>query len=243
MHNTAMVFIQTVLSHHPVEGKSVLEVGAYNVNGSVRDWVEKERPVSYVGVDLQPQARYVDETLSASDLIERFGRDAFDVVICAELLEHAEDWKATVRNLKGVLKVGGLLVLTCRGPGFPRHDFPGDYWRFTTNDMRRIFRTARSSRSFRTRNRAFCWPQERRASLRRIFQRWPFLPCAESLRATLAGDVGYWIPSFGRPRISGNSILPTSASGQRVCTRWRPSSLDTRSISICSVTFGIMARG
>ncbi len=139
MHNTAMVFIQTVLSCHPVQGKSILEVGAYNVNGSVRDWVEKERPAAYFGVDLQPQARYVDETLSASDLIERFGRNAFDVVICAELLEHVEDWRATVRNLKGVLKVGGLLVLTCRGPGFPRHDFPGDYWRFTTDDMRRIF--------------------------------------------------------------------------------------------------------
>jgi SAM-dependent methyltransferase len=139
MHNTAMVFIQTALSCHPVQEKSILEVGSYNVNGSIRDWVEKERPASYFGVDLQPQTRYVDETLSASDLIERFGRDAFDVVICAELLEHAEDWRATVRNLKGVLKVGGLLVLTCRGPGFPRHDFPGDYWRFTTDQMRRIF--------------------------------------------------------------------------------------------------------
>jgi hypothetical protein len=59
--------------------------------------------------------------------------------ISAKLLEHAEDWRAVVRNLKGVLKVGGLLVLTCRGPGFPRHDFPGDYWRFTVDDMRKIF--------------------------------------------------------------------------------------------------------
>jgi SAM-dependent methyltransferase len=139
MHNTAMVFIETVLSCHPVQGRTVLEVGSYNVNGSVRDWVEGQGPVSYLGVDLQPQPRYVDETLSACDLIQRFGRDAFDVVICAELLEHAEDWRAVVRNLKGVLKVGGLLVLTCRGPGFPRHDFPSDYWRFTVDDMQNIF--------------------------------------------------------------------------------------------------------
>jgi SAM-dependent methyltransferase len=139
MHNTAMVFIKTVLSCHPVRGKTVLEVGSYNVNGSVRDWVERQQPTSYIGVDLQPQPRYVDEALSANDLVARFGRDAFDVVICAELLEHAEDWRAVVRNLKGVLKLGGLLVLTCRGPGFPRHDFPGDYWRFTVDDMQRIF--------------------------------------------------------------------------------------------------------
>jgi SAM-dependent methyltransferase len=139
MHNTAMVFIETVLSCHPVAGKDVLEVGSYNVNGSVRDWVERQGPASYYGVDLQPQARYVDEVLSASDLVARFGQNAFDAVICAELLEHAEDWKGVVQNLKGVLKPGGLLVLTCRGPGFPRHDFPGDHWRFTTDEVRRIF--------------------------------------------------------------------------------------------------------
>ena len=38
--------------------------------------------------------------------------------------------------------VGGYLLLTTRSPGFPYHGFPGDYWRFTTADMRRIIEDA-----------------------------------------------------------------------------------------------------
>jgi hypothetical protein len=41
--------------------------------------------------------------------------------------------------MKGVLKPLGLLIVTTRGPGFPYHGFPHDYWRFTTGDFVEIF--------------------------------------------------------------------------------------------------------
>jgi hypothetical protein len=41
--------------------------------------------------------------------------------------------------MKCVLKCGGLLIVTARGPGFPFHGYPHDYWRFTVEDFRRIF--------------------------------------------------------------------------------------------------------
>jgi len=37
-----------------------------------------------------------------------------------------------------VITPGGYLLLTTRSPGFPYHGFPGDYWRFTRDDMSEI---------------------------------------------------------------------------------------------------------
>jgi hypothetical protein len=122
MHNTAMVFIETVLSCHPVEGKSVPEVGSYNVNGSVRDWVEQQGPASYFGVDLQPQARYVDETLSANDLIARFGRDAFDVVTHAWQIQEESSCKTSpLSKIKIRQNIRHLTRLGTKGAASPTH--------------------------------------------------------------------------------------------------------------------------
>jgi SAM-dependent methyltransferase len=125
-----------------VVGRSILEVGSFNVNGSPRDWIEPLGPSEYIGIDLEPQERYVDVVLPRKRPSEAiaaiYGLDRFDIVVSAEMLEHAEHWRDAIRSMKTVLKVGGKLVLTCRGPGFPRHDYPSDYWRFTVEDMRRI---------------------------------------------------------------------------------------------------------
>jgi hypothetical protein len=45
-------------------------------------------------------------------------------------------------GLIGVLAPGGVLVLTTRGPGFPVHGHPSDYWRFPVASMRRILEAA-----------------------------------------------------------------------------------------------------
>jgi hypothetical protein len=41
--------------------------------------------------------------------------------------------------MKRVLAPGGLLLITTRSPGFPQHDHPSDYWRFTREDALEIF--------------------------------------------------------------------------------------------------------
>lgn len=110
-----------------------LEVGSFNVNGSVRSVI----PVA-IGTDMRPGPD-VDEVCAASQLIKNFGLESFDNVVSVEMLEHAEDWKNALDNMWGVLKPGGTFLLTTRSPGFPLHDYPGDYWRFTVDDMKKIF--------------------------------------------------------------------------------------------------------
>jgi hypothetical protein len=55
------------------------------------------------------------------------------------MLEHVEDWRTAVKNLKAVCKPGGLLIITTRSQGFHVHDYPGDFWRFQLGDMEVIF--------------------------------------------------------------------------------------------------------
>ncbi len=126
------------LNKELVEGKKVLEVGSLNVNGSLREYVQSLHPISYLGVDVVP-GEGVDYICPAELMVEAFGERKFDLVICTEMLEHVQDWRLAIKNLKLVCVVGGTILLTTRSKGFPKHDFPYDYWRFEPADMKEIF--------------------------------------------------------------------------------------------------------
>src|SRR4249919_3876522 len=130
MHGSVLgFFAYGALQRSEVAGKDVLEVGSLDVNGTVRPFVQARGPASYVGVDVIAGPA-VDVVCDATDLVERFGPDAFDVVISTEMLEHAADWQAAVANMVTALRPGGVLVVTTRSPGFAYHH-PPDRWRFT----------------------------------------------------------------------------------------------------------------
>ncbi len=136
MHQTVMDFVYKNLSTDEVRGKRVLEVGSYNVNGSVRSIIEPLCPASYLGIDMR-DGPDVDLVCDISKRPAPGG--FFDVVVCAEMLEHAEDWRACICNMRGSLAAGGVLLLTTRSRGFPLHEYPGDFWRFEKQDLERIF--------------------------------------------------------------------------------------------------------
>ncbi len=131
-------FGQRRLSKNLVKGLRVLEVGAYDVNGSLKEFVMSYEPASYLGVDVVPGPN-VDYLCPVELIVECFSKEAFGLVICTEMLEHVKDWRLAVTNLKLVCRIGGTILLTTRSNGFPKHDFPGDYWRFETADMEHIF--------------------------------------------------------------------------------------------------------
>jgi SAM-dependent methyltransferase len=121
------------------KGKRILEVGSKYVNGSVRPLIERFcYQKEYVGVDIEA-GKFVDIVLPAEKLVEYFGSKSFDVVISTELLEHIQDWRLIISNMKDVLKHGGYIYITTRSYGFPYHAYPYDFWRYEIEDMKRIF--------------------------------------------------------------------------------------------------------
>ncbi len=136
-HTSCLVFANELIISD-VAGKRVLEVGSYDVNGSVRDGIEMLGCAEYVGVDMR-DGPGVDVVCDAVNLVERFGVESFDIIISTEMMEHVEHWRAAISNIKRVCKRGGLILITTRSRGFPKHDYPGDFWRFEVNDMKTIF--------------------------------------------------------------------------------------------------------
>ena len=134
MHPSAYRFASTALCGPDVEGKRVVEAGAYNYNGSVRDAILAMVPASYTGTDAQPGPG-VDLVCPAEKLPAALGDGTADVVISTEMLEHAADWQDAMAGMATVLAEGGLLVLTTRSAGFPYHPHPDDFWRFSHEAM------------------------------------------------------------------------------------------------------------
>ena len=108
-----------------------LDCGSFNVNGCVRHLF-----TDYTGLDMRPGPN-VDVVAQANAI--PFANDTFDVVTCLEMLEHDKDPFGSVKEMRRVLRPGGVLVITVPGLGHPRHDYPSDYWRMTGDGLRVLF--------------------------------------------------------------------------------------------------------
>ncbi len=90
---------------------------------------------SYVGVDIvdNPVAelRGSVEELPVPDA-------SFDVVLCTQVLEHAEDPARAVAELRRVTAPGGRVLASTHGVQV-YHPSPHDYWRWTHEGLRRLF--------------------------------------------------------------------------------------------------------
>ena len=64
---------------------------------------------------------------------------AFDVILCTEVLEHLHTPTRAIAELHRILKPGGMLILTTRFI-FPLHDIPCDYYRYTKYGLRHLLK-------------------------------------------------------------------------------------------------------
>jgi Methyltransferase domain. len=97
------------------QGIKVIEIGSYDVNGSVR----KNFPsCHYTGIDLinGPGVDIVSSGESV-DLPD----DTYDVAISCECFEHNQSWRGTFINMHRMTKPGGLMIITCASRGRTEH--------------------------------------------------------------------------------------------------------------------------
>jgi hypothetical protein len=119
-----MTWVKELVRAYDLADQSVLEVGSYNENGSVRELFTG----SYLGVDSQPGPG-VDEIRDGENL----GTEQFEVVISTEMLEHCRrPWKV----MEELARVSShYVIITARGfdaerGAFFYHAYPYDFWRF-----------------------------------------------------------------------------------------------------------------
>lgn len=137
-HESCKAFITRNLIQEEVCGKRVLEIGSFNINGTVRPGIEAFKCADYIGIDYR-QGVGVDIVCDAENIIDMFGKNTFDVVISTSFLEHVENWKKVISNIKNVVKDGGIMLHTTVSKGYGFHEYPHDYWRYEIDDMRHIF--------------------------------------------------------------------------------------------------------
>jgi SAM-dependent methyltransferase len=114
MHAEAYAFVRQVASGWPLPDGLVVEIGGRNINGTARDHFTG-RP--YIATDIAPGlgvdvvadgARYVPPEPAA-------------VVVCCEVLEHADNGADICANAERMLKPGGVLIITAAGEGRAPH--------------------------------------------------------------------------------------------------------------------------
>jgi len=93
----------------------VLEIGSYNINGSVRQFFTNS---SYIGLDVFP-GNCVDVVCSGH--LYEGQNEEFDVTISCECFEHNQHWLETFENMYRMTKKDGLVVFTCATTGRPEH--------------------------------------------------------------------------------------------------------------------------
>jgi SAM-dependent methyltransferase len=64
---------------------------------------------------------------------------SFDVVLCAQVLEHVDDPVQAARELSRVTRPGGRLLLSTHGV-YVFHPAPSDYWRWTHTGLEKLLR-------------------------------------------------------------------------------------------------------
>lgn len=99
----------------------VYEVGAYNVNGRVRDIVPQTFR-EWVGFDLLagPDVQHVGDAVDTLP-----GLPGCDVMVSAEVLEHYDGWDTLVAVMCDAVKPDGWVLITCAGRGRAPHSANG----------------------------------------------------------------------------------------------------------------------
>lgn len=126
MHSSAYEIGKQFLDRYcSAENCRVLDVGSYDVNGSLRQCIGQN--IDYVGADLEAGPG-VDVVIDSPDVLP-FENDAFDAVVSTSTYEHAAQFWMLLLECARVTRPGGHIYINAPSNGI-FHQFPYDYWRF-----------------------------------------------------------------------------------------------------------------
>jgi glycosyltransferase involved in cell wall biosynthesis/SAM-dependent methyltransferase len=135
MHTSALnfgkLFYDTYCSG--LQGAVVHEVGAQDVNGSLRDVLPPH--LGYVGIDFVA-GKGVDIVLEDPYKLP-FADQSLDVLVCSSCFEHSQFFWVVFLEMLRVLKPQGLLYLNVPSNG-SIHRYPVDCWRFYPDSGRAL---------------------------------------------------------------------------------------------------------
>jgi SAM-dependent methyltransferase len=136
--NAEKFFIDKILVPEIMD-KRLLDVGSRLIDTSLKPMIMNwYRPKEYIGIDII-EGTFVDKICAAENIVAEFGENSFDFVMCVEAMEHIEHWREAISNMKRCCKPDGVVFITTRRPGWMKHDYPSDWWRYTMGDMENLF--------------------------------------------------------------------------------------------------------
>lgn len=117
MHEQAYDWVAAQVAARTADGPApaVLEIGSLDINGSVRPLFPGA--AHYHGLDLVA-GDGVDEVADAATWSPP---RTYDVVVSAEVLEHAPSWRDILAMMVRATAPGGTLLMTCAAPGRAPH--------------------------------------------------------------------------------------------------------------------------
>lgn len=125
MHDTARTLGRRFFETYCGAGGTVVDLGALDVNGSLRDVAPPG--LRYIGVDMAAGPG-VDVVVENPDILP-FETGSVDYVVSSSCFEHAEHFWLLFGEVQRVLKPAGLFYVNAPSNGL-YHRYPVDCWRF-----------------------------------------------------------------------------------------------------------------
>ena len=126
MHESALKSGELFAQHYGGEGKTVVDIGGLDVNGSLRSFFES-RGMKYICVDMGEHAS-VDIVVKPGDKLP-FDDGSIDLIVSSSCFEHDPCFWITFKEMTRITKLGGFIYVSAPSNG-AYHCYPGDNWRF-----------------------------------------------------------------------------------------------------------------
>lgn len=113
-----------------IKNNNILEIGSgRNPRKDYFDYTNE-----FTMSDINPRSRDCRKL----DVCKMEIQNAYDLIICVNVLDDIYDYEKAVNNIYRALKKHGQIFLIVNG-FYPLHDIPSDYWRFTEYSLKKIF--------------------------------------------------------------------------------------------------------